>query len=399
MKKLLLLLLCVPLIGLGQACNYGGSNDASELCKFYQGNEFASDRNADIALDRILSVTGMSKRFVLKQCSDISNCVATSYKGIRYILYDKDFIDAIAANTNSWSNLSILAHEIGHHVNGHSLDIIVYASETIEPPTLSESRQMELEADEYSGFVMSKLGATLYQAQEAVRLICTNEDDTYSSHPKLNKRLAAIERGYNKALNNEASPSTDYSSHRTNSQAMFYYNQAMGKRNYLRKNGVSQVDLNIYKSIEGAKMRAYSEIIEDITLAIQKDRKFVNAYLLRGRVYYEQTSKDKIGSRYTVETLAINDFKTAIRLEPTNSEAYWGMSFAYLVLYGAYGKDKINLEKSILYLTKAINLDPTNGGFYNTRGSYKKILGLNYCEDYNKACDLGFCDKYFEHCE
>ena len=57
-------------------------------------------------------------------------------------------MDAIATRTNSWSNLSILAHEIGHHVQGHSLDIVLYATESAEAPTLSESRQMELEADE-----------------------------------------------------------------------------------------------------------------------------------------------------------------------------------------------------------------------------------------------------------
>lgn len=188
MKKLLLLLLCVPLIGFGQACQYGSSTDASELCDFYKNRSFATYKNADIALDKILAVTGMSKRFVLKECNGISNCLATTYKGDRYILYDRDFMDAIATRTNSWSSISILAHEIGHHVNGHTLG---------GESTLSESRQMELEADEYSGFVMYKLGATLYQAQEAVRLICTNDDDTYSTHPKLDKRLAAIEKGYN----------------------------------------------------------------------------------------------------------------------------------------------------------------------------------------------------------
>ena len=37
----------------------------------------------------------MSKSFVFKECNDISNCVITAYKGIRYILYDRNFIDAI----------------------------------------------------------------------------------------------------------------------------------------------------------------------------------------------------------------------------------------------------------------------------------------------------------------
>tara|TARA_B110000444_G_scaffold173770_1_gene162514 strand:- start:120 stop:425 length:306 start_codon:yes stop_codon:yes gene_type:complete len=101
MKKLLLILLSFPMIGFGQACQYGSSTDASSICNFYQGRSFTTYRNADIALDKILDVTGMSKRFVLKECNDISNCLATTYKGIRYILYDKDFMDAIATRTNS----------------------------------------------------------------------------------------------------------------------------------------------------------------------------------------------------------------------------------------------------------------------------------------------------------
>ena len=86
MKKLLLiLLLTTPFIGFGQGCQYGSSTDASELCDFYRGNNFATYRNADIALDKILDVTGMSKRFVLKECNDISNCVATAYNSYRII--------------------------------------------------------------------------------------------------------------------------------------------------------------------------------------------------------------------------------------------------------------------------------------------------------------------------
>jgi len=213
MKKYMLLLI-IPFLSFGQACQYGNSIDASELCDFYKGSNFATYRNADIALDKILDVTGMSKRFVLKECNDIFNCLATSYKGIRYILYDRDFMDAIATNTNSWSNLSILAHEIGHHVNGHSLDLIVYVSGEADAPTLAESRQMELEADEYSGFVMYKLGASLSDAQKAIHLVSTNEDDSYSTHPSKDKRLKAIEKGYNKAK--DQGSNNDYSSSESN---------------------------------------------------------------------------------------------------------------------------------------------------------------------------------------
>ena len=37
--------------------------------------------------------------------------------------------------------MSILAHEVGHHVNGHSLDLIVYASGGADAQLPAESRQ------------------------------------------------------------------------------------------------------------------------------------------------------------------------------------------------------------------------------------------------------------------
>ena len=56
---------------------------------------------------------------------------------------------------------------------------------------------MELEADEFAGFVLAKLGATLTQATEAIALMASDEDDTYSSHPSKSKRITAIRKGYN----------------------------------------------------------------------------------------------------------------------------------------------------------------------------------------------------------
>ena len=124
MKKILILLLIAPVFGFGQ--DYGNDIDALKLCTVIQNNSFISDGKADNALDRILSVIGASKRFVLQPCDNINNAVATSYKGIRYILYDRDFMDSLDSGDN-WSNLFILAHEVGHHINGHSLDLLLYA--------------------------------------------------------------------------------------------------------------------------------------------------------------------------------------------------------------------------------------------------------------------------------
>ena len=146
-----------------------------------------------------MSVIGASKRFVLQPCDNINNAVATSYKGIRYILYDRDFMDSLDSGDN-WSNLFILAHEVGHHINGHSLDIILYANDIVDPKSLLEKRNQELEADEFAGFILGKLGATLKQTSSSINLISSEKDDTYSTHPSKSKRLASIRKGYKKAF-------------------------------------------------------------------------------------------------------------------------------------------------------------------------------------------------------
>jgi len=337
MKRLLLILLCLPMIGFGQACQYGSSADASELCDFYQARSFSTYRNADIALDKILDVTGMAKRFVLKECNDISNCLATTYKGIRYILYDRDFMDAIATRTNSWSSISILAHEIGHHVNGHTL-----GGET----TLSESRQMELEADEYSGFVMFTLGASLSQAQEAIRLISTNDDDSYSTHPARDKRLRAIERGYNKAKGQGSN--NDNSTNSSTLTAEDYF----------------------YKAYNNKSDWQYQ--IDNYTKCLRIDPEFTAAYYNRGIAY------KKLGNYND----AISDYSRAIRIDPDYAAAYYNRGNAYGLGLGKF-------EDAIADFTRVIRIDPDYASAYQNRGLAKAGLGESSCSDFKRACDLG----------
>ena len=112
MKKLLLLLL-VPMVSFGQ------TKEELELCLAMQSSNFMTDSEAENALDKILNTIGASKNFVLTPCSEINNAAATSYKGIRYILYDKEFMQLINSRTNNWSSLAIIAQGVGHHINGH----------------------------------------------------------------------------------------------------------------------------------------------------------------------------------------------------------------------------------------------------------------------------------------
>ncbi|WP_199688447.1 M48 family metalloprotease [Pontibacter oryzae] len=136
-------------------------------------------------VQEIINVVGLKPRFELR-AADIDNAAAVVYNGKRYILYNERFLAAInnAVHTD-WAGVSILAHEIGHHLNGH---------------TLSRSGSNpgdELEADEFSGFVLRKMGASLAEAQAAINLL--SEERTSSTHPGRNYRLASISKGWRSA--------------------------------------------------------------------------------------------------------------------------------------------------------------------------------------------------------
>lgn len=136
-------------------------------------------------VQEIINVVGLKPRFELR-AADIDNAAAVVYNGKRYILYSDSFLSSInnAVHTD-WGGVSILAHEIGHHLNGHTL---------IRGGSNPED---ELEADEFSGFVLRKMGASMAEAQAAIDLL--SEEENSRTHPGKRYRLAAISKGWKSA--------------------------------------------------------------------------------------------------------------------------------------------------------------------------------------------------------
>ena len=177
MKNLLLVLLFVPLLSFGQ-------NDADELCYVFNTRSFSTNNNAINSLQKVLSVANLkTNRFVILPCNNIDNAMASIYKGLRYILYNESWMN----KGNYWTKMAILAHEVGHHINGH----------TLSGYTLSESREVELEADDWAGYAMAKMGASLSETLQVTSFFPTG-DDTNSTHPNRGKRIAAFTSGWNK---------------------------------------------------------------------------------------------------------------------------------------------------------------------------------------------------------
>ena len=214
MKKVIFLLLLL----VSSNSYTQNSNSGIDICIALKG--FNSSSEANDALDRILSTIGVSKNFVMQECSNVSNASALQVEGVRYIFYNQQWMRNVN-NKTSYGGLFTLAHEVGHHINGHALDWVLYATESVNSKTLSERRAQELEADEFAGFVLAKLGASLNETTAVIRGSVDNSDDTYSTHPSLNKRLASIKKGY---LNGSGGTDTsnDYTTTTATNDIIFY---------------------------------------------------------------------------------------------------------------------------------------------------------------------------------
>jgi hypothetical protein len=134
----------------------------------------------------ITDAVGLKARFELRATREVDNAAAVVYNGKRFLLYNPDFLNGVnRAGHTDWAGISILAHEMGHHLNGHTLR------------TGGSQPADELEADEFSGFVLRKLGASLAQAQAAMATV--SDDQGSSTHPGRSPRLTAIGEGWQRA--------------------------------------------------------------------------------------------------------------------------------------------------------------------------------------------------------
>lgn len=162
---------------------YGQKINEKAFCSQFS---FRSKEVAEKAVDEIVRRSGLKRNFHVMECPNTDNCFAAIQGQTRLIVYDGSFMKkANDLSKSDWGALSILAHEIGHHLQGHT--IIEGGSDPAK----------ELEADEFSGFVMYQMGASLKDAQAAINKLTSDYDG--GTHPARPKRLAAIKKGFDNA--------------------------------------------------------------------------------------------------------------------------------------------------------------------------------------------------------
>ena len=116
------------------------------------------------AIFEMLNTVGVVSNIELIPCDQINNAVAMTKNGIRYILYDPNFLNFVNKSDIDLPSLYILAHEIGHHVNGHTIDAVAYSRGNVQNISLLENRIKELEADYFAGKMIRDLGYSYEQS-------------------------------------------------------------------------------------------------------------------------------------------------------------------------------------------------------------------------------------------
>lgn len=169
-------------INLGWSCNYTG-----EKMKLGPVQTFASTQGAKDVVSAIVKAAGIPPKFVVREghSSEVQNAAAgISHDRKRVILYNRNFIENVRQRTgNDWAPISIMAHEIAHHLIGH----------TIEGG--GSRPDIELEADKSSGNWLAKMGASLDDAQIAMKTLVSEQGS--ATHPPRSQRLQAIAEGWN----------------------------------------------------------------------------------------------------------------------------------------------------------------------------------------------------------
>ena len=119
------------------------------------------------------------------------------------------------------------------------------------------------------------------------------------------------------------------------------------------------------------KQGEYQEAIDDYTSAIKINPDDADAYVNRGAAYHNLGKHQE----------AIDDFNTAIKINPNYAKAYYNRGMVCKKL-GRY-------QEAIADYTTAIKINPDDADAYVNRGISKAYLSIDCCRDFKRACELG----------
>lgn len=167
-----------------QACSYDGRPVVAEPAQLTG----PAPAECSVAVNRIMTFTGLPANFTVVS-GPVDNAAAAILLDAnrlphRVIAVNPRFMQTATAlaGGNPWGPISIMAHEIAHHLSGHTI-------------TAGGSRpEIELEADKFSGFVLQKMGAPLDAA--TMMILKLGSPHATATHPARDARVNAIREGW-----------------------------------------------------------------------------------------------------------------------------------------------------------------------------------------------------------
>jgi hypothetical protein len=163
-------------------CDYSGCQELQlKLVKEPTVTGFSTSQVWEVVED-ILQISGLAPNFEVSASNEVGNAAALIRNGQRYLAYNKNWMSRLKGDEmTSWRLYAVMAHEIGHHLQGHTLD------------SRGSHPKIELEADNYAGFILAGLGASL---KEALVLWQGLSKSGSSTHPARKDRLLAVTKGW-----------------------------------------------------------------------------------------------------------------------------------------------------------------------------------------------------------
>ncbi|APE43032.1 hypothetical protein BOO69_06070 [Sulfitobacter alexandrii] len=179
----LLMMLALPVRAEEQvACTILGCEKVNiEISDFAAADAFSVQEVWSVVND-ILGVSGLAPNFQVVETQEVGNAAAVIIDEQRYLAFNPVWMRTYRDKPDSnWQLYAVMAHEVGHHLQGHTI-----TAGGSRPPT-------ELEADEYAGFTLAALGATLDETQALWKSF---GEQGSATHPPRYQRLAAVQRGW-----------------------------------------------------------------------------------------------------------------------------------------------------------------------------------------------------------
>jgi len=147
---------------------------------------------ANAIIAEILNVVKLKWNGRILECPDFGGKLVTFVEnGTPWIVYDSELFSE-ASEFNSWAIKGMFAHELSHHLMYHT---------SYDPTNYRLMRREELDADEWAGYILRKLGANKKESLLFLDLAehPSCEIEEFSTHPCRKQRDEAVLKGWTEA--------------------------------------------------------------------------------------------------------------------------------------------------------------------------------------------------------